>query len=367
MDITTIDKALDKLSAADRHLFARLYNPAIYDGHLIAPDSMKSWIANQFGSLAAVTEQRVVRLTNKVTGEETIFNPLRLKRPHDTREAAGCSLDSLDKCLDNFARPRENTPEDTFGRIQGQYCITASNIAKCDGQHGLVIFNEHHPLHFNEAEVIDYLDTAWRWAETAHRANPANKYFFYSWNCLWRSAASLTHGHNQMMLTRGRHFAHIEHLRKCALTYRRRHKQDYFGDISRLHQALGLVTYRQEVCALAYLTPLKNNEVVILAKNMGRSFQKMVYRMLSFYRDNLGIASFNLAVTTPPLGPTRESWQDFPVIAWLVDRGKLDNPSCDMGALELFASTSVTSDPFLLATKMKGFIGAKWHQVLPCR
>ena len=359
MNIITIDEAINALPTADRQLFRRLYTPAVYTSRMIVPESMEAWTASQFGSLEAVTSQRVARLTNRVTGEETIFNPLRLKRPHDAQEAGSSSLDSLDKCADNFDRPRINTPEDIFGRIQGKYCLTASNVAKCDGWHGVIIFKEHHPLRFGEAEVSDYLDVAWDWAGSAHRESPASKYFFFSWNCLWRSAASLTHGHAQMMLTRRQHFARIEHLRKCALAYRRRHQRNYFEDLCLVHQALGLTENHGGTRMLAYLTPIKHNGIVILAKAIDTPFKKAVYRALSFYRDRLNVASFNLAVATPPLSLTRESWQDFPVIAWLVDRGNPDKRSCDIGALELFASTAVTSDPFVLAAQMRDFKGNK--------
>ena len=353
MDITTLDKTLDSLSAKDRRLFERLYTLAVYEGRMRIPDGMKAWVIKQFGSLETVTGQRIVRLTNNVTGEETIFNPLRIKRPHDVKEKECFSIDSLDEGIDSFDTPLDSTPEDVFGRIQGKHCVTASNIAKCDGMHGVVVFAEHHPLRFNKEQVLDYLDTAWRWAEAAHKQNPPSKYFFYSWNCLWRSAASLVHGHNQVMLTRGRHFARIEHLRRAALAYRRRSGQNYFDDLYRAHESLGLAFDKSGARVLSYLTPLKNSEIVIMSSSFSAPFKEEIYRTLAFYRDALGVESFNLAVATPPLGPTRENWQGFPVIAWLVDRGELANRSSDIGALELFASTSVTSDPFSLAEKLR--------------
>ena len=56
---------------------------------------------------------------------------------------------------DLFSNPYENTPEDVFGRVIGKHCVTASNIAKGDGLHGLVIFNEFNPLHFSREEVLE--------------------------------------------------------------------------------------------------------------------------------------------------------------------------------------------------------------------
>jgi hypothetical protein len=258
--------------------------------------------------------------------------------------------------VDSFDSPETSTCEDIFGRIHGKHCITASNIAKCDGWHGIVVFREHHPLRFSEEQVTDYLETAWSWAQAAHQASPANKYFFFSWNCLWRSAASLIHGHSQVMLTRSRHFARIESLRKATLTYQRRYGTNYFGDLIEAHRALGLAFDKQGVAVLAYLTPVKSNEIVLIAKELNSSFKRQVYRSLAFYRDVLGVESFNVALTVPPLAPTRESWQGFPAIAWMVDRGELANRSSDIGALELFASTAVVSDPFVMSPKLAGFL-----------
>ena len=89
-----------------------------------------------------------------------------------------------------------------------------------------------------------------------------------------------------------------------------------------------------------------------MADRLDTSFKTSVYDVLSLYRDWLGVTSFNLAMATPPLDRTRESWQGFPVTAWMVDRGSLNYRSSDIGSLELFAANSVASDPFKLAEKL---------------
>jgi len=351
-EISTLDKRLDTLSPADRVLFERLYVLNAQNSQMYVPDSMRGWVVKQFGSLEAVASQRVVRLTNRITGDETIFNSLRALRPCDTREKTDVSLDSLDMGADSFANPRENTPEDTFGRIEGRYCITASNIARCDELHGLVIFKNPHPLRWGREEVVDYIDTAWRWAQKAHSGHPLNRYFFFCWNCLWRSGASINHGHAQMTLSRGRAYSRIEALRKAAQVYCRRYGTNYFNDLFNVHNALGLAFDRDGVRIIACLTPVKNNEVILMADRLDTSFKTSVYDVLSLYRDRLRVTSFNLAIATPPLDSTRESWQGFPVTAWLVDRGSLNYRSSDIGSLELFAANSVASDPFKLAEKL---------------
>ena len=355
-DISTLDRRLDTLSPADRALFERLYSVYAQNGAMLIPENMRGWVAAQFGSIEAVTSQRVVRLTNNITGEETLFNGLRALRPSDTREKTTVGLDSLDMGADSFADPLANTPEDTFGRIRGRHCITASNIAKCDELHGLVIFNNSHPLRWGREEVADYIETAWRWAQKVHSLHPLNRYFFYCWNCLWRSGASINHGHAQMMLSRGRAYFRIEALRKAAQSYHRKYGANYFDDLFNVHRSLGLAFDRNGVRGLACLTPVKNNEIILMDDELDARFKKSVYDVLALYRDSLGVTSFNLAIATPPLDRTRESWQGFPVTAWLVDRGSLNYRSSDIGSLELFAANSVSSDPFKLAEKLNSLV-----------
>ena len=351
-DISTLDKRLDTLSAADRALFERIYALSCHVADMCFPDGMQTWVAKQFGSVEGVAHQKVVRLTNTITGEETLYNNLRALRPSDTKEKASVSLDSLDMGVDSFADPLLNTPEDTFGRIKGLHCITASNIAKCEELHGVVIFNNPHPLKWGREEVCDYIDTGWRWADEAHKYHPANKYFFFCWNCLWRSGASINHGHAQMTLSRGRAFSRIECLRQSALSYHRRFGSNYFDDLFEVHKSLGLAFEKNETRVIACLTPRKNKEVIIMADVLTDSFKERVYEVLETYRDRMGVVSFNLAIATPPLDKSRESWQGFPVIAWTVDRGRLEYRSSDIGSLELFAANSVASDPFKLAKKL---------------
>src|SRR5207247_1067656 len=55
---------------------------------------------------------------------------------------------------DPFCHPETGTPADTFGRIRGEHGITASNIAKYDTYHGVLVFDEHDPLAAMDATVI---------------------------------------------------------------------------------------------------------------------------------------------------------------------------------------------------------------------
>jgi len=353
--IANLEEVVALLPPEEKALFERIYRVSTATGELLPPARMRPWITRQFGSVDTVTRQKIVKVTNLVTFEGALFNRLRASRPIEPREEKGIGpLEGSGS--DQFADVRDGTPEDTFGRIAGRYCVTASNVAKCDGLHGLVIFNDFNPLHFSREQVIDYLDVAWKWAETARDSYPEAKYFFLTWNCLWRSGASVNHGHAQVLLTTGRHYARIDGLRQAALGYRQSYGANYFSDLFQAHRAVGCAMAGNGVSILAHLTPFKDNEVVLMADELGLSFKERVYEVLACFRDRMGITSFNLGLVTPPLAETEESWEGFPVIARVVDRGDLSSRASDVGGMEIYASSVISSDPLELARELKQYL-----------
>jgi hypothetical protein len=67
----------------------------------------------------------------------------------------------------------------------------------------------------------------------------------------------------------------------------------------------------------------------------------------------MGVTSFNLALYLPPLAPVNEDWDGFPAVVRMVDRGDPANKTVDVGAMELYASSVITSDPFRVAEVMR--------------
>jgi len=358
LTIDRLEEVVASLAARERELFRRIYALTVATGEQTIPRSMQPWVKQQFGSLAAVTRQKVVKLTNVVTGEEALFNRLRALRPVDFNDKEGL-VARLGKAPDNdlFRSPETSTPEDVFGRVAGKHCITASNVAKYDGLHGLVIFNDFNPLRFSREQVIDYIDVGCEWARRGQAIRPEARYFFFVWNCLGRAGASILHGHAQVMLTSGRHYARIEGLRRAALSYRESYGSNYFTDLYRVHHRLGCAVEKMGVRVLAYLTPFKDNEIVLMADELNLSLKERIYEVLALFRDRLGVASFNLGLVTLPLAETEESWEGFPVTARLVDRGDPGGQASDVGSMEIYGASVVSSDPFVLARKLKQYLG----------
>ncbi len=351
--IAHLDELVAALPAADQEVFNRIFHVSTTTGHLNPPPTMHKWIEGYFGSVEAVKSQRIVKVTNLITVEGALFNELRARRPMEAKGDADLEDTIISGLGGPFCNPTEGTPEDVFGRVQGQHSITASNVAKYDGFHGLVVFDEHNPLKFTAEGVKDYFATALAWARKAHCADQRARYFFFMWNCLWKSGASILHGHAQMTLSRDVHYAKVEGWRRAALLYRLGHGANYFDDLYGVHHALGLAFESGNARVLAYLTPIKEKETLLISDDLDDDFIEAVYKTLRCFVQRLGVRSFNLALYWPPIDHVEEDWSGFPAIVRIVDRGDPNNKTADVGAMELYASSVVASDPFRVAEALQ--------------
>jgi len=351
--IAHLPRLVAALPPEEREIFQHIFHVSTTIGRLVPPPSMYGWIEDHFGSVEAVLRQRIVKVTNLVTWEGTLFNELRAERPMEAGENDDLKRLIMENHGDPLCRPLEGTPEDVFGRVRGKHSITCSNIAKYDGFHGLVVFDEHDPLVFSAEGVRDYIDTALAWAQRAHSVDPEAKYFFLMWNCLWKSGASILHGHIQMTLSRDMHYAKVEHLRRMAKKYREAYGSNYFDDLYRAHSALGLSLETDKMRLFAYLTPIKEKEVLLISEQVNDGLKDAIYCVLDCFVKRLGVRSFNLAFCMPPIAEAEEDWSGFPVVVRLVDRGSLTNKTADFGGMELYAASVVASDPFRVAEVLR--------------
>jgi hypothetical protein len=337
------------LTTSEREAFRRIYHLVDAEGELHVPDSMQDWAISTFGSLDAVQHQRVVKITNLITLDGALFNTIRGKRPTDlpAEESVGEAIARTRGGA--FCHAGEMTPSDTFGRVRGQYCTTAANLAKYDGLHSLVIFDEHDPLQISDERVRDYVRTAMRWAKRAHNHDRAASYFFLMWNCLWKGGSSIVHGHMQVALGRGMHYARVEHWRRQALLYRLAHGENYFDSLYRVHAALGLAKRIGETRVLASLTPVKEKEILVIGPGRWADDDDLlagVSTVLRAYLDVLDVQSFNLALYQRPIDVVQEDWDGFPAVVRIVDRGDLEVRTTDVGCMELYGSSVITTDPY---------------------
>ncbi len=357
--ITNIENLVKDLPERSRELFTRLFSVTTTQGEVIPPETMLPWIERQFGSVERVTHQRIVKITNLVTFEGAMFNSLRALRPRQLEDRLTVEERILERAVDDpLANPYKDTPEDPFGRIKGKHSVTAGNIAKYEGLHGIVIFDDYNPLNFNLEKVTDYLETAWKWGQRAHVYDPQARFFFFLWNSLKKAGATLAHGHAQVVLGRGWHYAKVELLRAAAARYKAQYKSDYFDDLFRVHQDLGLAVEDEGNRILSCLVPLKEKEMMVLSSGFDSMLARAVYDVLACLRDRLFVTAFNVGIAVPPLGGDVAGWDGFPVLARMVDRGYPWDGSSDFAGMELYASSIIASDPFVCMGELKNSLCA---------
>lgn len=345
--ITGLPALVEALSPEDRTLARRIFDASATTGRLDPPEAMRAWIESSFGAVENVTDQRIVKVTNLITLEGALFNELRASRPLDTAVSVDLEGEIAATEGDPFCRPETGTPADIFGRVKGEHATTASNIAKYDGFHGVVVFDDHNPLHLTPEKVAGYVNVGLEWCRKALEADPEAKYPFLMWNCLWRAGGSIIHGHAQVTATRRMHYPKVERLRRAAAGYSVDHGSDYFDDLYRVHDSLGLGIPLEDARAFASLTPVKEKELVVIGGDPAdESLSRAVGTLLEQYVKHLGVRAFNVAFYMPPFTETLEDWSGFPTVVHLVDRGDPANHTSDIGAMELYAASVVASDPF---------------------
>jgi hypothetical protein len=326
----------------------RLLDVWVVTGRTDPPAELEPWLAEHFGSADAVRSQTVVKVTNLVTLEATLFAPLRGRRPVDGARTERTLEEEIAATEgDPFCSPETGTPADTFGRVRGARTITGANAALADAHHAVIVFDGHDPLAFDDSLVRDLFSTGRAWADRAREEDPSAANYMLIWNCLWRAGGSIVHGHAQALLGTGQHYAALERFRRSASAYRRVHDRDLVADLVALHRDLGLTVEAGGVTTVAHLTPIKEREIlVVCGQSMDErepAFADAVARALIAYRDRMNVRSFNLALWREPLDGR---WPGFAPIVRLVDRGDPFSRPSDIGAMELYGTPIVGADPY---------------------
>jgi hypothetical protein len=321
------------------------------------PSALEPWLIESFGSVEAVREQLVVKVSNLATGEATLFAPLRSRRPIDG-PARHSNLAAEIAATEGgpFCDPATGTPAHLYGRVRGRQMVTAANAAAADAHHAVLVFDRHDPLAFDAELVADLFATGREWAERAREHDPAAANYLLGWNCLWRGGGSIVHGHAQALVGSGPHYARVERFRRDAAAYRIANGADLAVDLVEIHRDLGLaVGTAGGTTTLAHLTPIKERETLVVGTpgqdERDPAFTDAVARALLALRDGMGMRAFNLALWRPPLVPAA-GWEGVPPIVRIVDRGDPFSRASDIGAMELYGTPIVGTDPYELVTAL---------------
>jgi hypothetical protein len=363
--IADLPRLIEAMAPEARQRSDSLFDVSVVEGLTDPPPELHEWLEQHFGSVDAVRRQRIVRVTNRWSLQGTLFSPLRSRRPIDAGSLDAIASEVQATVGDEFCHPETGTPADAWGRVRGRRSVTGANAAKYDGRHGVIVFDHHDPLAFDEESVLDMLSVGREWAERGRAEDPAAWAYLLIWNCGPRAGGSIVHGHAQVLLGLSAHYAHVERLRRDAVTYAGATGGSYLADVVSVHRELGLVVAEADgVAVVASITPVKERELLVVGQpgmdEREPAFAGAVARTVTAYRDVVGVRAFNLALIRPPLDASvaaADGWQQLPPLVRMVDRGDPSSRSSDIGAMELYAASVVGGDPFELADNLRGRLG----------
>ena len=362
--IAELPQLIDGLPPEDRRRARDLFDVSLSTGRPVAPPELRDWLTEHFGSVEAAEKQRIVRVTDRWSLHGALFSPLRGSRPQATASGGAFQERVAATIGDEFCHPETGTPADTWGRVRGRHTITAANAAMYEGRHGVVIFDQHDPMVFDEELVIDLLETGRAWAEHGRAEEAEASAYLLIWNAGPRAGGSIVHGHAQVTLGHA-HYPQVERARRAAAAYAEQTRGAYLADLVAVHRALGLVSAEKAgVSTVSTLTPVKERELLVIGQpgmdERDPAFAITVARTVVAYRDVLGVRAFNLALHRPPIDPAiaaTDAWITMPPVVHLVDRGDPDSHSSDIGAMELYAAAVVGADPFAVADALREGLG----------
>ncbi len=341
LDLPILKEGISSLS---RKIFDRIYEEYYSIGTLTIPEGMTEWAIKQFGSIDVLEKQRLLRLRNKWTGHEVVFNSIRANRPQPKNEPV-----TEEQILQEAQKPPFNdvynlTPESFFGRVEGKHCVTASNVSMYDSWHGVLVFKQPNPLDISEEKLIDLFEVSNKWFGLVHEKDPEAKYPMFQWNCLWRAGASIAWGHTQVTLSKGTPLSAVRTRKEINDRYLKEFGVGYFDDLFILHKELGLGFDAGNMRVILPMDATKEREFMILSDTFGNDEARLLYQILAQYKTLYDVNSFNIAGYLHPIGKRAYG---LPVILRGIDRGALHAKNSEYGIMEVLAEVDVvTIDPF---------------------
>jgi len=295
--------------------------------------------------------QEIVSVRQRFSGALTLWNPARTAKPQSFT-AASVEDPTLGRSCD-FCNWNSLTAADSFGRVELEHAVSASNLFKFTRHHGLVLFKHHEPLQFSEPQLADLLCCGEQWAlaTAAAHADAAAGSATLLWNALPRSGASQFHGHAQVVVT-PHPLPEQEREAAAARAYEAAHPERcglYAADVGAAHAALGL-SRRLRMAgsvaqAYASIAPFKDCEVTVAGASVTcPAFVRLLHIALRALLDRRGVTAFNAAVAGLRLSADVLSGG---VQARIVSRGRAASAASDFGALEVFGGASIGhTDPW---------------------
>lgn len=333
---------------------------------LIMDAEGREWARRAFAraSLPDIENQHVIAIRDRYLLEEAILNPLRaLRSPRSNgidpqliidEEARNNGCKWCD--LNGWHARRRGMFSDDFGEVHSddeRFCARA-NWARLAPISGLAFGDEttHNLLRLTKEDFLSLLEIAAAYTHKASRAIPGSQYFIYFLNGGIKSAGSVAHTHIQIAGRLDRHFGYAESvISKCP--------PDYWQRLADIHQKLGLAFERNGCVGWVNICPVRDRDITVISPSVAAGAEAVydAIQVLKSHHTN----SFSMAAILSPhlVAPSiaDDRFIHWPHVVWrLGDRGDIRVPHSDIGTLELYGRSWVSSeDPWGVAAWLREF------------
>lgn len=312
--------------------------------------------------LSAIERQHVVTVTNRVTAETTYFNEIRRFRPGAEQPLSAEAEREIRAMYDLGANPddcdfcsRVRTAQDRFGRVEGRLSYSAANIAKMGRWHALIVSKHHNPIDYTEDDIVDMLELSNQWFTRVVEEESSYLYWNVACDIGKRASASQVHLHFQLTAGKAGYATGFQRLYLDAARYAAAHNSSSYWDaLIAAHATAGLALTIDDAHVLAYLSPAKEKEVMVIAPELSSGFTKAVALVMTALRDAGQARAMSFGMALPPVvAPVDGDVPDMPAVFRVIDRGNPLDPRGDTGAFEYYGSPYVGADPYRVMSWLK--------------
>eukprot|EP00092_Neocalanus_flemingeri_P080042 GFUD01099793.1.p1 GENE.GFUD01099793.1~~GFUD01099793.1.p1 ORF type:complete len:414 (+),score=71.54 GFUD01099793.1:115-1356(+) len=321
-------------------------------------EKVSGWLGGNKELIQQSKHQKVIQITNRLSGETTHYNPLRAKRPGSQAQQ---SREYVDKIIEesqatcDLCRAENMTAEETWGRIRTSQCITAANMFKISGpNNGLVISKTHHLLELGPEDLKDMLHCSKLWFDKVHQQDPALVFPMMVWDALPHAGASQVHPHMQIWLGRD-YEGQFKSMLRNANSYVTEFGGNYWEDMAESHVGLGLGVVEGGAVAIVPLTSHKDHEIMIMAKEVNQDFIFLLSAVMEMYNEKLGVFCRSMGMAFPPL-VSKIPEETLPAVLRVGSRGSCSSSVSDASSLDLYGVFSVNVDPVQTISALKTVI-----------
>lgn len=380
-NVFNLPEKIKALSEKERALVNKLFEVTVEEkkegcSRLVIPPKMRPFVIGSFrnggseeDAIKSIEEQGVITVQDRHIKSEAVYNPLRKKRPQPTRGESIFQRDIDDPKIKEecpFCCPEDNTPLDSHvGRLRRGKAQTAPNITKFAKEHTLVL-GGHNPYEATEEEFKDQMGLLLDWANIKAQLDPDNRFARFGLNRGYKAAGSRVHDHEQGELRAGSmHFPFAERLNEVVHYYGIFGKGNFFEDLFKAHEVLGLGAQVGRAKIMSMLVPPKEHGIMLIDdessdfKNfsMSKDFIKALWEVQQFMLNEEKVREYNIFILPRPKNPDcPEYWDKYRTIAVLVDRGQSTTPNGDIGYAELSGTAVISYDPFDFGPKLNNFL-----------